>query len=221
MAASLPFWGPGPDCRGPACRGDPWRPAGDDLAPRPAAASGSGGRRRDPGRARRCQPATALPRADKEITAAAKNPTTTRADTDTVYEKYYNQITQSERYRLYLARAKTGSVFLHLDSETSHGLKIRKNVKKNCNLPRDDAFRTADKGGDTVAAEAINVIRATFIGAAASSITVRRVGVNASVMKIREHYLQKGPLVKAFRIFYRRRLYKQLAPAASCDANSR
>lgn len=65
----VPFGGLWPGCRGPACRGDPWRPAGDDLAPRPAAACGSGGRRRDPGRGRRCQPATALPHADKEITA--------------------------------------------------------------------------------------------------------------------------------------------------------
>lgn len=69
LASEVPFWGPWPDCRGPACRGGPWRPAADDPAPRPAAASGSGGRRRDPGTGRRCQPAAALPRTDKEITA--------------------------------------------------------------------------------------------------------------------------------------------------------
>lgn len=70
--SQVPFWEAGPGCPGPACRGDPWRPAGADPAPRPAAGSGSAGRRRDPGTGRRCQPATALPHADKEITATLK-----------------------------------------------------------------------------------------------------------------------------------------------------
>lgn len=48
------------------------------------------------------------------------------ADTDAVYEKYYNQITL-----LYLARAKTCSVFLHLHSKTSLGLSPKKEKYKN------------------------------------------------------------------------------------------
>lgn len=83
--------------------------------------------------------------------------------------------------------------------------------KKRLCLLRDDL-----RSGDTVAAEAINVIRATFIGATTSSITARRVAVNAAVVKISEHYLQGGEGVGGATpqsTFPKtsRRLYKQAA----------
>lgn len=51
--------------------------------------------------------------------------------------------------------------------------------------------------GDTVAAAEAHS-RDTFIRAAASSITMRRVGVNAAVMKLREHYLRRVDSSKRF-----------------------
>ena len=62
----VPFWGPWPDCRGQAGRHDPWLPAEDDLSPRPAAASGSGGHRRGPGTETHCRLAAVLARRERD-----------------------------------------------------------------------------------------------------------------------------------------------------------